>query len=191
MTNRELRRVDRRTVLKIIGTSTVAGASIGSASAANPLTRQLNSARSATRKYRDVEKARDDGYDHVSLYVPGMGFHFENDSFVADDEDEAGNIEKPAILVYFTSDEYNPDPFDPHDPNRDGDLRLGAVEYAHEGTPGADADYFDDEESERELKVDEEDGWEFVPPEGITGLHAWVHRGNPAGVFHPTNPEID
>ena len=50
---------------------------------------------------------------------------------------------------------------------------------------------FDDQASPRNLKVTEEEGWHFEEAEGFTGLHAWVHRGNPAGVFHPTNPNVD
>lgn len=40
------------------------------------LAHELNEVRKATQVY-DVEKARADGYTHVSPFVPGMGFHFE------------------------------------------------------------------------------------------------------------------
>lgn len=93
--------------------------------------------------------------------------------------------------VYSTNGSYNPEPGEEHDPDHD-DLVLGAAEWL---VPGDREDeppnIFDDEESHRELQVTEEEGWHFEEEEGFTGLHAWVHRGNPAGVFHPTNPEID
>lgn len=153
---------------------------------------QLNTVRNATQKYRDVAEAREDGYDEeISPYIPGMGFHFENHDLVAEDENTAADITKPAILVYFPTGDYNPDPFEAHDPNRDDDLRLGAVEYAHHGTPGTAANYFADEDAGRELRASEEEGWQPIPGTDLTALHAWVHRGNPAGVFHPTNPTLE
>ncbi|WP_331235337.1 hypothetical protein [Natronorarus salvus] len=153
------------------------------------LSEELNAVRAATRKYRDVDLARSAGYD-IAPYVLNMGFHAVNPMLVAADQHQAVDITEPPILVYYTTGNYRPGPGTPHDTARDGDLRLGAVEYAHLGTQGAAADYFSDEGVSRNLKVSEEEGWEFVPPAGITALHAWVHRGNPAGVFHPTNPTV-
>lgn len=151
------------------------------------LSRQLNTVRAVTREYRDLETAREDGYVAVSPYVPGMGFHFANSSppFGTDRDD-------PPVLVYFTNGSYNPAPGEAHDPARDDDLVLGAVEYIVPGDRTASPpNIFADEASPRLLKVTEEEGWHFESAEGFTGLHAWVHRGNPAGVFHHTNPNID
>lgn len=100
------------------------------------------------------------------------------------------DITEPAILVYFTDGSYNPDPFESHDPDRDDDL-PGAAEFIHNGRAGADADYFDDENAQRNVKVFEAEGWEQVPGTDHTGLHAWVHRANPDGVFAPFNPTVD
>lgn len=156
------------------------------------LSQQLNAVRQATKKYRDIETARADGYVAISPYVPGMGFHFAK-------LDEDGNpapfgteLENPGVLVYYTNGSYNPDPFEEHDPAHDDDLILGAVEYLVPGDQEDDPpNIFNDEDSPRNLKVTEEEGWHFESQEGFTALHAWVHRGNPAGVFHPTNPTID
>jgi hypothetical protein len=49
---------------------------------------------------------------------------------------------------------------------------------------------FSDEEANRELAVSEAEGWHYLDGES-TALHVWVHRGNPAGVFHDANPTID
>lgn len=192
--------IGRRPILKSVGlgvggTALLAG-SVGAARArSNELAHELNRVRVATRHYRDVEFARDDGYDtEVSPYTPGMGFHFVNPTLVAVDENGPFDLENPPILVYFTTGNYDPGPGGIHDPDRDDDLRLGAVEYAHLGDdapPGTPANIFSDEEATRNLRVSEEDGWEWVPGPNITALHVWVHRNNPAGVFNPTNPTID
>lgn len=102
------------------------------------------------------------------------------------------NLASPGILVYFTNGSYNPAPGEEHESAHDDDLILGAVEWLVPGDQENDPpDIFSDESSDRELLVTEAEGWHFESAAGFTGLHAWVHRGNPAGVFHPTNPEID
>lgn len=180
----------RRRLLRTIGYGVALGASTGRAGAqegSDELARQLNRVREVTRAYRDVGTARVDGYEPLLGYFPGMGFHFtdRNPPLGADRDD-------PPLLVYFTNGSYNPEPGEPHDPERDDDLVLGGVEYLVAGDQEAEPpDIFADEESGRELPVTEAEGWHFEADLGITGLHAWVHRGNPAGVFHPTNPTID
>lgn len=151
------------------------------------LGQQLNLIREVTRKYRDLETARADGYVPVSPYVPGMGFHFANTNppFGTD-------IDNPLVLVYYTNGSYNPAPGEAHDAARDDALILGAVEYLVLGDQTeSPPNIFADEQSHRRLKVTEENGWHYESAEGFTGLHAWIHRGNPAGVFHPTNPNIN
>lgn len=151
------------------------------------LSHQLNAVRAATAKYRDLSNAEADGYEVISPYVPGMGFHFSDRTppFGTDRED-------PPVLVYFTNGSYNPAPGEALDPDRKDDLVLGAVEYLVPGNQEEDApNLFADEESPRTLKTTEEEGWHFEEAEGFTGLHAWVHRGNSEGVFHSTNPTVD
>ncbi|PQJ35274.1 hypothetical protein BSZ35_12285 [Salinibacter sp. 10B] len=151
------------------------------------LAQQLNAVRQNTKKYRDIEAARADGYVPVSPYVPGMGFHFADrvPPFGTDRDD-------PPVLVYFPNESYTPAPGDPHDAMHDDDLILGAVEYIVPGDQTcAPPNLFNDEQSPRTLKVSEAHGWHYESAEDFTGLHAWIHRGNPAGVFHHTNPNID
>ena len=170
---------DRRTVLKTIGGGLLLGTFGATPAGARPdeLSKELNNVRTVTRKYEDVETARDDGYAAVSPYVPGMGFHF------ADGPPFGTDLENPGVLVYFANGSYNPKPGVEHDPDQDDDLLLGAVEWL---VPGDQAETppntFSDENTSRNLLVTEEEGWHFEENEGFTGLHAWVHRHNPAGV---------
>lgn len=186
---------NRRTVLQTLGGGLLVG-TVGaprvSAQEEEPsaddaeLSHQLNRVRAVTRQYRDIETARADGYAAVSPYVPGMGFHF------ADGPPFGTDLEDPGVLVYFTDGSYNPDPGEEHDACRDDDLVLGAAEWLVQGNQEANPpDIFDDEDSQRDLQVTEDEGWHYEEGEDFTGLHAWVHRDNPAGVFHPTNPTID
>lgn len=183
--------ITRRTALQTLGGCIGISALAGTVTAKknnnqDELSHQLNTVRSVTRQYRDIETARADGYGAVSPYVPGMGFHFaDGPPFGTDRED-------PGVLVYFTNGSYNPKPGENHDPAHDDDLILGATEWLVPGDQEANPpDMFNDEDSPRNLKTTEEKGWHFEEDEGFTGLHAWVHRGNPKGVFHPTNPTID
>ncbi|WP_138004815.1 hypothetical protein [Halalkalirubrum salinum] len=155
------------------------------------LSHELKQTRAATRTYRNVATAREDGYGTmVSPYVPNMGFHFVNPGLVAADADTEVNLSEPPILVYYTTGDYNPGPGDVHDPAHDDDLRLGAVEFAHAET-GVAGNVFSDESTSRTLKVSESDGWGPIPGAPLMAVHVWVHRGNPAGVFNPTNPTIE
>jgi hypothetical protein len=108
------RRQTRRTVLTTIGGGLGLGvASVAPASAQpDELSQQFNGVRAVTRKYRDLETARDDGYADISGYVPSMGFHFANEvpPFGTD-------LDDPGVLVYFTNGSYNPAPGDSHDPD--------------------------------------------------------------------------
>lgn len=151
------------------------------------LSEQLNAVRAATKKYRHASAALDDGYEVISPYVPGMGFHFSDREppFGTDRED-------PPVLVYFPNGSYDPAPGEALDPERVDDLILGAVEYLVPGDQEDDPpNIFADEDSPRRLATTEEEGWHFEHDLDFTGLHAWVHRGNPAGVFHTTNPTIE
>ncbi|MFD1644589.1 hypothetical protein [Haloarchaeobius litoreus] len=139
-----------------------------------------------SRPYRDFDTAREDHYSAISPYVPGMGFHF------ADGSPFGTDLEDPGVLVYFTTGNYDPEPGEPHDQSHDDDLVLGGVEWLVPGDQAANPpNIFADEDSSRHLRTTEAEGWHFESERDFTGLHAWVHRGNPEGVFHPTNPTID
>lgn len=181
----------RRTVLKALGSGLIVSSMAGPASArSDALARELNDVRKATRRYRDVSTARSDGYDgQISPYVPGMGFHFIDPARIASDASEYVDVTNPPMLVYVPTGSYTPDPGDVHDEERDDDLRLAAVEFAHFET-GVPGNYFSDETSTRSLKTMEAEGWGPIPNTPLHALHVWVHRNNPDGVFHPTNRTV-
>lgn len=79
-------------MLKTIGGTLLLGAAAPASADDDELPQQLNTVRDVTRKYRDIETARDDEYVAVSPYVPGMGFHF------ADGPPFVTELEDPGVL---------------------------------------------------------------------------------------------
>lgn len=125
---------------------------------------ELQQARAATERYRNIDNAIRDGYLDIPVDVENMGHHFMKSSLV----DSTIDIRKPELLVY----------------NRDeaGIQQLVAVEYAlpidlspnvaPEGFTGAS------------------DVWDRNTDFQLWLLHAWVWSFNPSGVFNPTNPLV-
>lgn len=122
---------------------------------------ELQQARAATAKYRNIQNAIKDGYSDIMVNVEGMGHHYMKSAIV----DATFDIRQPEILVY----------------NRDenGSQELVAVEYAvpliyprPEGFTGSD------------------DVWNNDSGFPLWLLHAWVWAYNPAGVFNWTNPNV-
>jgi len=123
---------------------------------------ELQQARAATARYRDIRNAIKDGYSNINVDVPNMGHHFMNTNLI----DGTFDIRKPAILVYNGLDTGNPE--------------LVAVEYAvpltdpvPEGFTGA------------------ADVWNGTSGFPFWLVHAWVWKYNPDGVFNWTNPDVD
>ncbi len=123
---------------------------------------ELNQAREATVRYAQLSAALADGYVDINVVMPNMGTHYMKQSLV----DERFEVDKPEILVYATEG---------------GQTRLVAVEYAipldraaaaPAGFTGAD------------------DVWDRNTGFQLWLLHAWVHKDNPSGVFHSTNPTV-
>ncbi len=122
---------------------------------------ELQQARAATAKYKNIENAIADGYQDIHVDMENMGHHFMKVSLV----DGQFEISHPEILVY----------------NKDhrGIQQLVAVEYAvplqyaqPEGFTGSG------------------DVWDGNTGFGLWLLHAWVWDFNPAGVFSPMNPTV-
>jgi len=137
----------------------------------------LERARAATRRFRDVDVAREAGYATSGECAQdpkygGMGIHYSNPDLVADGKLD---ISKPEILVY--------------QPQPNGKPRLGAVEYFQ-----ADAD--------QDLATDPDrpslfgmpfDGPMLGHEPGMPihyDLHVWLYRHNPAGLFAMWNPTV-
>jgi hypothetical protein len=122
---------------------------------------ELQQARAATAKYRNIENAIRDGYADIAVDVEEMGHHFMKTSIV----DGTFDIRQPEILVY--------------NKDENGTQQLVAVEYAvpltnprPEGFTGS-ADVWNGDS-----------GFPFWL------VHAWVWAYNPDGVFNWTNPLI-
>jgi hypothetical protein len=123
---------------------------------------ELQQARAATARYRDINNAIKDGYSNINVDVPNMGHHFMKTSLV----DATFDIRNPEILVYNGLDTGNPE--------------LVAVEYAvplsypkPEGFTGSS------------------DVWNDTSGFPLWLVHAWVWKYNPDGVFNWTNPKVD
>jgi hypothetical protein len=123
---------------------------------------ELQQARAATARYRDIRNAIKDGYSNINVDVPNMGHHFMKASLV----DATFDIRNPEILVYNGLDTGNPE--------------LVAVEYAvplnlpmPEGFTGSN------------------DVWNGTSGFPFWLVHAWVWKYNSDGVFNWTNPSVD
>ncbi len=124
---------------------------------------ELQQARAATARYRDIKNAIKDGYADIDVTVPNMGFHYMKSKLL----DATFDPRSPEILVY--------------NKNEDGSIQLVAVEYAvplklsrkaPQGFTGT------------------LDKWDENTDFGLWLLHAWVWHYNPDGVFNPTNPLV-
>ena len=131
---------------------------------------ELQQARAATARYRDINNAIKDGYSNINVDVPNMGHHFMNMKLI----DGTFDIRKPEILVYNGLDEGKPE--------------LVAVEYA--------VNYRDENGNivaPPEGFTGTSDVWKGQNETGFPFwlCHAWVWKYNPAGVFNWTNPSVD
>ena len=125
---------------------------------------ELQQARAATAKYRNINNAIKDGYADIGVVVPNMGFHYMKSTLV----DDKFDFRKPEILVY--------------NRDHDGKTELVAVEYAVpiDFTPFVAPQGF----------TGSDDVWDRNTGFGLWLLHAWVWHYNPDGVFNPTNPNV-
>lgn len=139
------------------------------------LNEQLAELRNATEPFKQIETARDAGYEAlvthptngnrclVHAQLGGMGFHYLNPALV----DDAVVVASPEVVIY--------------EPQPDGSLELVAVEYivpfAIRGEDDAPPILFG-----REFKRNK--------TFGVWALHAWSWRQNPSGVFSDWNPVV-
>jgi hypothetical protein len=136
-------------------------------------------ARNATADFRDIEVAKDAGYnvrvadaagiECISSSEGTMGIHMLNPSLLNGTVDEA----TPELLVY--------------EPGHKGRMKLVALEYLV-----FEADWKGAEPPE--LFGQE---FDYVPAGNRYGLppfyalHAWIFRHNPSGTLAPYNPKVD
>jgi hypothetical protein len=156
---------------------------------AQVLAQQLDAAKTATERYRDIEVARRDGFVQVTQFIPGLGLHLARIGRLNRPFDPA----EPALLLYM--------------PEGANGMRLAGVAYDLPHTTDTPPEGF----------AGGSDVWHFhkslcflldgtvtiTPDEaacssrsGIfqaeTGwlLHAWLYVENPNGVFVEQNPAV-
>ena len=154
----------------------------------------LERARQATAKYKDVHLAEADGYQQLGTEFPGMGIHF-----VRTLEVNKFEIENPPILLYH------------QDPSTPGGYLLVGVGYLWNGPEGPDGQPLnppfpkslahwhrhdnicmlaglDNPHQLNETQCREKGGHFVAQTQWL--VHAWIWRDNPAGIFTPENPAI-
>lgn len=94
----------------------------------------------------------------------GMGFHYGNVAYI----DGTARVDQPELLLY--------------EPESNGRLRLVAVEYI---IPYA----FHSRDAAPPVLFGKE--FKQVDAFGLWGLHAWVWKNNPSGMFADWNPEVN
>lgn len=188
-------RLTRRTALKTagaLGLGVATGGNFAVNAAASGDDRafidQLGTVVASTYEYRDIDAAREDGYEEFGVNPKAGHAYLKSDYW-----DEAKYVgptditEPPSLLLYA--------PVDGEGDGGDPGLVLGAVEYHVSGDRTTDPpDLFADEEASGELTVTEAEGWHRAPdPDAIdaTGIHVWAHFHNPAGLFNLGNPIVE
>ena len=155
----------------LLAVAAAAGAERGS-SAAMPkrVVKQLEQAKRATARFKDVAKAEAAGYastdECVTTAKGGMGIHYVNVDLIVDPKTDH---RKPEILLY--------------EPQADGTLRLVGIEWMVLDTG--------QEKAPRIL------GHTFQGPMTHNGtapshydLHVWTVKRNPRGTFEQYNPRV-
>jgi hypothetical protein len=143
------------------------GASLASASAVN---QELAALRRVTATFHNFQTAAAAGWSaQITSCMTdpagagGMGFHYGNPALI----DGSARVEEPELLLY--------------EPEQNGRLRLVAVEYIIPYTAQS-----------RSAVPPVLFGQPFKQNDTfqLWGLHAWVWRENPSGVFADWNPRV-
>jgi hypothetical protein len=124
--------------------------------------------RAATASFHQFDKAADAGWSAkitpcMSSAAGGMGFHYANPALI----DGTARVDQPELLLY--------------EPEKNGELRLVAVEYIIPYTAHA-----------RDAAPPVLFGQQFKQNDvfQLWGLHAWVWANNPSGMFADWNPNV-
>lgn len=126
--------------------------------------------RRATARYHNVEEAIEDGFEQILPCMEnpegpgGLGVVYAK----LDRFDTIIDLEKPEILFY--------------EPKKNGDLKLVG------GEPVVPIEQWDELESNPPSLFDME--FHRNEEHGLYGLHMWVWKGNPDGVFAFWHPNI-
>lgn len=158
-----------------VGGALLAAAAIACSDSLTPQQRDIDALRQAVEPYRVLATAQQAGYDvvvgdptdgHTCLSDPhlgAMGVHYLNPALV----DDTVIATKPEIMIY--------------EPQQDGSMEFVAVEYiipysirgADQPAPTLFGVAFQKNETFQ-----------------LWGLHVWVGRNNPSGLFAMWNPDV-
>ena len=132
--------------------------------------KDLATLRQVTAPFHDFETASHDGWSApitACMTDPGgaggMGFHYGNVGLI----DGVARVDEPELLLY--------------EPEQNGRLRLVAVEYIIPYTFHSRASAPPELFGQKFLQNDTFQLW---------GLHAWVWKENPSGMFASWNPNV-
>ena len=164
---------------------------------------QLEKARQATEKYRNVQMAEADGYKAIGPDVPGMGIHYvqvQHDHRSNPGPQAAGfNVEHPDILLY-EKDAASP-----------GGYSLVGVSYLLNAEADSDGQPKNPPFPKSLASWHRHSDLCVLPDRSVKGhlnaeqckalggrfteltqwmVHAWIWKDSPAGVFSPTNPTV-
>lgn len=152
-------------------TASATSASASDASFGPAVAKDLAALRRVTAPYHDFATGKNAGWGTQitgCMTDPGgaggMGFHYGNTDFI----DGTAQVERPQLLLY--------------EPESNGKLRLVAVEYIIPYTFHARSDTPPELFGRQFKQVDAFQLW---------GLHAWVWKENPSGMFADWNPNVN
>jgi len=164
---------------------------------------QLEKARRATEKYRNVQEAEADGYKAIGPDVPGMGIHYvhvQHDHRSNAGSQAAGfDVEHPDILLY---EKNTASP---------GGYTLVGVSYLLNAEADSDGQPKNPPFPKSLASWHRHSDLCVLPDRSVKGqlsseqckaqggrfteltqwmVHAWIWKDSPAGVFSPTNPTV-
>jgi hypothetical protein len=134
----------------------------------------LTELKQATASFHDFAAADSAGWrtpitECMSSLDGGMGFHYAKVGLL----DAVVDAAEPEALLY--------------EPDRNGKLRLVGVEYIVPRGLWTEADGVTPRADPPELFGQQ---YSYVAQFDVYGLHAWVWRNNPNGMFAPWNPDV-
>lgn len=143
-------------------------ASSASSSSGASVQRELAALRRVTARFHDISTAQKAGWSTqitgcMASDSGGMGYHYGNVALI----DGSVSVEQPELLLY--------------EPEKNGNMRLVAVEYIIPYAAHA-----------READAPTLFGKAFTRNDTfqLWGLHAWVWKENPSGMFANWNPKV-
>jgi hypothetical protein len=160
----------RHTAPTLALTALAVATACSSPTSSSELSREITALRASTSRYQSFDAAVTDGYSTkltdcmVDSSLGGMGLHYAKSSLI----DGSVSVTTPQVLLY--------------EPQSDGSVQLVAVEYIIPYTLRS-----------RGATPPVLFGQQFKQNDTfqLWGLHAWVWRSNPSGLFADWNPSVN